>query len=462
MTSRTLSLLTFVLLVITACGSDAAPEALPLTDTGDAVAVSTTVTQSAPTTAAPESTTAAPTTSVAPTTTAAPVVSQPVEVLDVCESERVSVVVPDGWFDRECEEFSPAPFPAPGEADGREWVSEMYVGFVANRTYSQVVEWNDITETVLASEQLTVDGLSATRLTLRHVWWDDGEITRVIVDAGDGVVEITAYMFADSNVTDGSIDDRYAITLAALDEMLATIEIDEGVVPTGGSASVSYTPIGCATGEFSVLVSAGDASGAVVDAVYIDLPGDNDVYRPASEDGTYEIPQWTGNNDVTAHASISSAYGSQTVTFANPCIGLFNNTSYQICSDDSVAIAYPNELDSNVDLGLSPADTCAFFRYGPAENDPAVVVTEHIGQSSLDVEAAVLVGGGWIDDQPEAQGGPDTAFNLFADTDQTDLIGRAWIVSAPDGTFWSMVTTDPLGLVVIDDMQQHVAFAAPE
>jgi len=226
----------FLILMIAslaACAGDSAPESLASTESEEEATTTSpdegiAVSSEAPPTSAPSkvdssSTSAAPTTTTTTTTTTS---TTTVPVTPSCSTARYDIEVPTGWAEDDCTRFTSGSFPA---ADAPiEFRPEIDLAFTTSENFAQSIGRIHSTEIVFSSTSETVDGLPAQRFVLRDEWFDVGERTVVVVDAGDGVLFASANELIDIQgpiQTDLAV--HYAQTLTIFNAMLADISIVE-------------------------------------------------------------------------------------------------------------------------------------------------------------------------------------------------------------------------------------------
>ena len=185
----------------------------------------TTSTTTTSTTSSSTSTTTTTTTSV-PTPPSLPLTGPDLAALPTeCRGARYEVQIPIGWFAQNCAAFSEGPFPEQGVIG--EFRPEIEVAFTTDETYPEAIARIEADETVLVASPASVNGQAARRYVVRDEWFEVGERTVVIVDAGDGVFSATANQLVAINAPQQlGIDARYARTLATLDELLADLAVD--------------------------------------------------------------------------------------------------------------------------------------------------------------------------------------------------------------------------------------------
>ncbi len=415
-------------------------------------------------------TTAAPTT----TTTTAPTTTTTVPVAATCEGDRYTVTIPDGWYHRDCSEFSPANFPQPGDSLEREWRSEISAEFTAE-TPTELISRLDALSylNVVDTIETSVDGLPVLRFTIESVIVDEDERERdaIAVDAGDGTFFISASSMPDSNFgpTLATLEERYATSIAAMEQIVSNIDIEEGVAPAQAAwplTSLTFNPINCATGQFAFNARTNAAeTGFSVESVVLQRPNQADESLSVRNDGLYQVPGWDGSQDVTAFISYSDDAGTFVKEIGTQgCADLLGG-DYQICTDDDVAIAYPLDLDSHIDLGPYLDQGCAFFRYGPEDGheDHAVTLTQYPGESFQEVRDEVIRFGTHVLDQTLPQGGPNEVYNRMR-LDGADVItARIWIITDNNDTVWVLQgevpnAGDTSAIDRLDDMAASLTF----
>ena len=272
-------------IALSACGSDAAnetteqaaannatPDSLPLTDSvevvEDADVVSdvptgltpTTVAETAPTTTAPITTT-----SVAPTTAVPPTIPTPPQA-GTCGTDRYTITLPDGWSHDDCVRFSEGRFPIEGE--DFEFRPEIDVHFTTGETYHEALSRIVESETILSSERISVgtQRVEAVRLVIEEpfseFFGDTGERVTYVVPTGDGVFFAAGVELVDTFSSPRlPQDERYAITISSLAEMMSTIDITTVAVPVANCVG------GLVLDDSAEILNSGQA----------DLDGDGDL-----------------------------------------------------------------------------------------------------------------------------------------------------------------------------------------
>ncbi len=432
MTSSTLraatlkSALIALVVVLSSCGENDAPEALPLAADQEVVAADTTTTttsvevpETTSTTAAPLETTSTTTSSTSTTTTTEappPVPQEPTLVVECATNPpHVSVTFAE---------------PAGSELD-----------WTVTRISHPGGTGLDAVRTEIASGSEAPDGPQIFETTPNTLQLD------VSVENASGDE------FAAVGVT------RYS-----------------GCPHAGSLGRRTVDSIDCISGHFAFIPN--EDSGITVDSVLVDRWVGSDTELLVRANGIYRVPDWEGPEEVKAVVTFSDASGTYEQHINHFCFGgpFVNLGEYKICTDEAMRIAYPADWVSAIDLGTGEGMSCEFFRSGPDDG----VVAHHVTIGVLsdttiaEAEETVLPPGPWTivntATQPAGSSfephGPftkdfDRASYELAWTDSPDFVRRkVWLLELEVGSttkVWRL-EANLAGLDAIDGMASSVQF----
>ncbi len=228
--------------------------------------------------------------------------------------------------------------------------------------------------------------------------------------------------------------------------------------------------IDCVSGAFQFTPALG--SGVVVDSVVVDRVSGSDSTLPVTASGVYQVPGWSGPEEVKAIVTFTDSSGIHTEHINHWCFGgPFGpdlGGDYKVCADDAVILAYPREWVSALDVD---GEDCAYFRYrsndGSTDNN---VTLESLGAITLEeAKAALLPPGPWIVADEEAvdqngfsdrlgttAGGERIRFELAWDSAPSLIRRVVWLVEV-DGIVWRL-GANIQGLEEIDGMANSLQF----
>ena len=216
----------------------------------------------------------------------------------------------------------------------------------------------------------------------------------------------------------------------------------------------------------------------VINSVVIDRWNGVDEELPVNPGGVYWVPNWNGHEELKAIVTFTDIAGTHeehinSLGCGVSPFGVEIGSSYNVCSDERLYIAYPDDLVSNVDLDGAEANSCSFFRVGPVDGhrDHNVTITS-LGRMTLDeAQAALLSNQAFVitDEQViDRNAFSNPASGLRRDFErrgfelsihgETELsaVSKVWLIDL-DGEILE-VRSDFAGLDIIDGMVNSMQF----
>ena len=267
-------------------------------------------------------------------------------------------------------------------------------------------------------------------------------------------------------------------------ETSASIERFTGCPTPNSWAGFQADSIDCVTGAFVFASFESDGEflidgepfdrSFVVDSVVVERWNGPTNELHVNEGGNYWVPDWNGAEEVKAVVTFTAADGTHEKHINHFChdgAGFQIGPNYQVCSDERLHIAYPENLVSNIEIEGAEGNSCSVFQ---GESDTGDFTSDHVTISSLgemtldEAEASFTVDRFELVDVVDADTYSNPPSGLRRDVerrgyelshvvdDETIVYSKVWLIDL-DGEIL-VVQSDFHGLEVIDSMVATLQF----